>query len=427
MAVNPLSYSKQDLSSIFLLGLTNTQHFPVTSRLPMASKTTLVTKRTCMKQLFTLPFLLAFLASNSQDCSKLNFTLQSQIPANCTAITMTMMHDQQGLPYLYVANKEAGLKVYDINDIKKPKLVATVSTKSFASLHVMNLTQEGNYVYLAIGNHFNNKQASGMAIVDITDPAKASFVSYWSLPSSSGGSGIVKVQGNYAYLGAMGNGLVVLDISDKKKIKFVSQFIPDINYPDPKPKKSLFNARGMQVKDDLVYLCYDAGGLRIINTKDKAKPVEIGRYSNPVMNGKPRAYNNIVVDDDLAYIAADYCGMEILNIKDPAKITSVGWWNPYGCPTNNWFSSPVHANEIAYNKDCKLIFLSTGKSDLDVIKVSDPANPTLCKEYGGSNNGIGTWGVSIYKDRVFLSYTCSFIPFSSNWTGVKILTYSNCN
>ncbi|MBI5858811.1 MAG: hypothetical protein HZB42_14360 [Sphingobacteriales bacterium] len=379
-----------------------------------------------MRSIFILLLSFTFLFGNGQDCKKFQITQQSQIPAACTAISMTMLHDQQGLPYLYVANKEAGLKVYDINDIKKPKLVATVSTKSFSSLHVMNLAQEGNYVYLAIGNHFNNKQASGIAIVDVTDPARATFVSFWTLPSSSGGSGIVKVQGNYAYLGAMGNGLVILDISDKKKIKFISQFIPDINYPDPKPKKSLFNARGMQVKDDLVYLCYDAGGLRIINTKDKINPVEIGRYSNPVMNGKPRAYNNIVVDDDLAYIATDYCGMEILNVKDPANIRSVGWWNPYGCPANNWFSSPVHANEIAYNKDCKLIFLSTGKSDLDVIKVADPANPTLCKEYGGPNNGMGTWGVSLYKDRIFLSYICSFIPFSSNWTGIKLLTYSNC-
>jgi hypothetical protein len=379
-----------------------------------------------MQSIFTFLLLSINMFLNAQDCSKFTITQQSQIPAACNAITLTMLHDQQDKPYLYVANKEAGLKIYDVTDLAKPKLVATVSTKSFASLHVMNLTQDGNYVYLAIGNHFNNKQSSGMAIVDVSDPNKPVFISYWTLPSSSGGSGIIKVQGNYAYLGAMGNGLIILDISDKTKIKFISQFIPDINYPDPKPKKSLFNTRGMQVKDDLVYLCYDAGGLRIINTKDKTKPVETGRFSNPVMNGKPRAYNNIVVENDLAYIAADYCGMEILNVKDPANIKLVGWWNPYGCPTNNWFSSPVHANEIAYNKDCKLVFISTGKSDLDVINVSNPASPTLCKEYGGPKNGIGTWGVSLYKDQVYLSYICSVIPFSSNWTGVKILTWADC-
>ena len=221
----------------------------------------------------------------AQDCSKFSITRQSQIQASCNAITLTMLHDQQDRPYLYVANKEAGLKIYDVSNLKKPMPVAAVSSKSFASLHVMNLTQDDNYVYLAIGNHFNNKQSPGMAIADVSDPAKPVLISYWTLPSSSGGSGIVKVQDNYAYLGAMGNGLIILDISDKTKIKFISQFIPAINYPDPKPKKSLFNARGMQVKDDLVYLCYDAGGLRIINTKDKTNPVVIGRFSNTVMNG----------------------------------------------------------------------------------------------------------------------------------------------
>lgn len=377
---------------------------------------------------FRYPFLLLLFFCQiikAQDCGKITTSFQSQIPATCSAITMTMLHDQQDRPYLYIANKEAGLKVYDIIDLTKPKLVATVPVKLFSSLHVMNLTQDGNYVYLAIGNHFNNKQASGMAIVDVTDPVKPVLASYWSLPNSSGGTGIIKVHGNYAYLGAMGNGLIILDISDKEKIKFISQFIPDINYPDPKPKKSLYNARGVQVIGDLVYLCYDAGGLRIINTKDKANPVEIGRYSNPVMNGKPRAYNNIVVENDLAYIAVDYCGLEIVNVKDAANITAVGWWNPYSCPKNNWFSSPIYANEIVYDKDSKIVFLSTGRSDLDIITVADPANPALCLEYGGPNNKIGTWGVSIYKDRLFLSYICSVIPFASNWTGVKILTYSS--
>lgn len=380
-----------------------------------------------MRPLFALLFLLSFHLLKAQDCKQLSIVQQSQIPGQCSAVTMTMMHDVLDRNYLYVANKEAGLKIYDISDIKKPKLSATVPTNLFASLHVMNLTQDGNYIYLAIGNHFNGKQRSGMAIVDVTDPVKPVVASYWSLPNSSGGSGIVKVQGDYAYLGAMGNGLIILDINDKKYIKFVSQFIPDINYADPKPKKTLYNARGMQVVNNLVYLCYDAGGLRIINVKDKSHPVEVGHYSNPVMNGRPRAYNNIIVDDSLAFIAADYCGMEVLNVKDINHITSVGWWNPYGCPQNNWFTSPVHANEIQYNKECKLLFIATGKSDLDIISVSDPAHPTLCKEFGGVANNIGTWGVNIYKDQVYLSYTCTFlIPFPSNWAGIKILTYQNC-
>src|SRR5205085_7057044 len=118
---------------------------------------------------------------------------------------------------------------------------------------------------------------------------------YIKLDTLLGGSGIVKVEGNYAYLGAMTHGLVILDVTDKNNIQFASRFVPSIYYPDANPTPSFYNARGMEVKNDIVYLCYDAGGLRIINVQDKLNPVETGRYSNPVMNGLPRAYNNIIL------------------------------------------------------------------------------------------------------------------------------------
>lgn len=341
---------------------------------------------------------------------------------------MTMMHDVLDRPFLYVANKEAGLTIYDITNPASPSLAKTIPTTAFDSLHVMSVSQDGNYVFLALGNHFSNNQKSGMAIVDVTTPSSAYVTDFFELPTSKGGSGIVMAEGNFAYLGAMGNGMIILDISDKGNITFVSQFIPDLTYPTSNPDSTKYNARGMVIKNDIVYLCYDAGGVRIVNVTNKSIPVETGRYSNPVMNGKPRAYNNIVVDDTLIYAAVDYCGMEILNISDTANITLTGWWNPYNCPNNNWFSSPVHANEIQYDKNCNLIFLSTGKSDMVVVDVSDPAAPDSCNFYGGVSNNIGTWGLGLYSGQIYLSYICTFgIPFASNWTGVKILTYDPCN
>ena len=35
--------------------------------------------------------------------------------------------------------------------------------------------------------------------------------------------------------------------------------------------------------------------------------------------------------------------------------------------------------------------------------------------------------VSSYQNKIFLSYICAFIPFTSTWTGVKILTYTPCS
>ncbi len=139
---------------------------------------------------------------------------------------------------------------------------------------------------------------------------------------------------------------------------------------------------------------------------------------------------NIVLKDTLAYLAVDYCGMEVVNIADPSNIQLIGWWNPYGCPNNNWYTSPVHANEIRYDADCEVLFLSTGKSDLFVLDVSDPLQTDSVDYYGGVSNNLGTWGVNIYQNQIYLSYICvpwPYIPFESDSTGVKILSYTNCS
>ena len=372
----------------------------------------------------------AFLQSGvaAQPCANLNIQHRADIPSTCPEITITMREDLLGRPFLYVAQKEAGLRVYDITNIDSPALVRTIPIATLDSLHVMNVSQDGNYLYLALGNSFLTGQNPGMAIVDVTSPATASATDVWKSSVPGGGGGIVKVEGRYAYFGAMKQGLMIFDVTDKHHMVFVSQFVPDIRFPDPNPDPKKYNARGMEVRNGVVYLCYDAGGLRIIDTADKQHPVEIGRFSNPTLNGKPRAYNNIVLDGSLAYIAADYCGLEVLNVSDPAHISLTSWWNPWNCTADpfGWFSSPGHANEIEYNKNCKLLFISTGKSDLHVVDVSNPAAPDSCNGYGGVSNDIGTWGVSLYQDRIFLSYICAVVPFPSLWTGVKVLTYTPC-
>lgn len=368
----------------------------------------------------------------SQNCQALDIQWKADIASTCANMTMTMMHDELNRPYLYVANKEAGLKIYDLSDVTKPSLKATVPTHLYDSLDVMSVSQNGNYLYLALGNSFTNSQKSGMAIVDVSDPNTPSVTDFEKLTSSPvGGAGIVKIEGNHAYLGAMNNGLVIFDVTNKNNIRLVSQFIPSLNYPpirNPDPKK--YNARGMEVKNSIVYLCYDAGGIRIINCSNKLSPIETGHWCNPVMYtplDHPKAYNNCVLDDSLLYVAVDYAGMEVLDIADTSNIQMISWWNPYNAPNNNWFTSPSHCNEIKFEKNCKLIFMSCGKSDMLVIDVSNPALPDSCNFYGGVLNDIGTWGIGMWQNEIYLSYICAVVPFSSNWTGVKILTYNSCS
>jgi hypothetical protein len=339
---------------------------------------------------------------------------------------LSIEYDKLERPYFYVAAYIGGLMMFDAS-ASQPALIKTIPLSAFASLHVMDVFQQGNFLYVALGDHFKigGGPEAGLAIVDISNPSNASVKDVWQTTAGVGtGGGIVIVEGDYAYLGAMTQGLIILDVSDKSNIRFVSQIVPSINFPTPVPPASNINARGMVVKDDVVYLCYDAGGLRVINVSDKLNPRETGRYMNAAVKDARMFYNNIAVNGVLAYIAIDYCGLEIVNISDTSNISQVGWWKPWKCSSlDDWLGGDGHANQIVSLDQYGLVFLSTGDSELSVVNVSNPSQPRQVGFYSVPNDTLGTWGLEIHQQQVLLSYIFTFIPFSSNWSGIKLLDW----
>ena len=382
-----------------------------------------------MRYVKNILFLLTFLSTYFIQAQCENLSWNADINSICGESVMTMIHDQKDRPYLYVASKEGGLKVFDISILSAPQALSWVSISALHGLHVMNITQVDTLLFLALGNHFTNPSGSAMAIVSVNDPANPNVLDIYDVPNSGSGGGAVAVEGDYAYFAAMKSGLYILNVSDPRNIIYESHYYPDIHYPTPNPSNlDLYNIRGLVVRNSIVYSCFDAGGIRIINCTNKSNPIQTGRYANPALFqpfNLPRAYNNVVLKDSLLFVAVDYCGVEILNIADTSNISLHGWWNPYNCPNNNWFSSPSHANELHLDSVSNSLFVSTGKSDLVVLDVTDPSQPDSCSFYGGTTNNIGTWGVGLYQDQVYLSYICTLgIPFASNWSGVKILSRS---
>ncbi len=353
--------------------------------------------------------------------------IQFQNPKEC----MSAIHDQQGKNYLYVAGKERGLVIYDVSNIAAPMQIDSIKTSDMQNMEVMSVSQNGNYLYLALGNIFVNSSTPGMAIVDVSDPTHVVLKSVWKYNIQSGGAGIVKTEGNYAYLGAMRRGLMILDISDKTNIVLISVFKPDISYPNPTNPDSLkYNARGLAVKNSIVYLCDDAGGIRIIDATNKAVPQEKGHYANPAVYSKARAYNNVALDDTLLYVSVDYCGMEILSVADIYNVKMVSWWNPWHCesPSNIWLNSNGHTNELQYDPACKIVFLASGKSEVIAVNVADPTNPDSCTKYTTSGGNVGTWGLALYNNLIYACYIYvpTGIPFYSNWSGVKAFSWNSC-
>ena len=346
--------------------------------------------------------------------------------------TLSLEYDKLDRPYFYATGNQGGLMIFEATDPWQPELIKTMPISDFNDMHVMDVFQEGTYLYLAIGNHFSSDVEGGIAIVDINDPPNAVVKDTWHTNAGAEGRGsaVVRVDGNYAYLGAMSRGMLIFDISDPGNIDSVSQIIPDMSFPNPNPAPAQIpNARGMAVRDEIVYLCYDAGGLRIINIADKTNPRETGRYHNPLVDHTvvPMAYNNVVVDENLAFIPIDYCGLEIVDISDTSNITQVSWWNPWRCetPENIWFNSPGHTNQIAYLKEQSLAFLSAGDSELQVIDVSNPALPKVAGSFGEPENQRAVWGLEVHQNQVLLTYIPALIPFVSNWAGVQLLEWNS--
>lgn len=71
--------------------------------------------------------------------------------------------------------------------------------------------------------------------------------------------------------------------------------------------------------------------------------------------------------------------------------------------------------------------MSSGKSEVHVVNVSNPAKPDSCASFGNTTNSQGTWGLGLYKNKIYGAYVFMpfGIPFFSNWSGIKEIIWDN--
>jgi len=369
-------------------------------------------------------FILAVLVLLAQDClAQTILQLEWEYPTP-KQYPQAIVSDQKGRPYLHVALKNGGLAILEASDPRKPpRECANLGIERFGGLEVMNLTQQQDVLFLALGNFFDARGSqAGLAAVSVKQPRTPKVLALWKSTDTLHGSAAVLVHGTTAYLGAINHGVLIFDVADPSNFRMLGSIVPDVNFPLKNPGKVQHpNARGLAFKDDLLYVAYDAGGLRVINVKNPRLPREVGRYINMGMGKKQQAYNNLVIDGTTALIAVDYAGLEIVDIRDPRQITQVAWWNPWQAHTlgNLWFNSPGHTNQLEYDAARRLVYLSAGDADLQVVDVSDRTRPRLSAAFGATKDKLGVWGLSITPEHVYLAYIPAFVPFRGTWAGIK--------
>ncbi|MBP8725365.1 MAG: hypothetical protein KBF37_03495 [Saprospiraceae bacterium] len=336
----------------------------------------------------------------------------------------TPLIDRMGRPYVYMATKQLGVVVFDVSEPMDPFPVDTLTVAAMGGLRATGLAQRDQTLFVSLGEFTGVTERAGLAILDVSQPENPQMISRWDSAAFDRGSSTVIVQDEFAYLGAMEHGVVILNIGRGAPIRFVSSIIPDKLFGS---KKHSYHARGLSLQEDLLLVAYDNGGLRTIDVSDKSTPRETGKYAASGIDAEGTIFcNHVCRVGQRAFCAMDYCGIEVVDVTDPASMQQLAWINPWGCtsqppPLGSWNGSPGHCNEIVFSPEAGALFLSGG--DTQVLSL-DAAQPQLSGQWGTPDDSTGTWGVDVFKNTIALTNvrTPGF-PFISTHGGLQLLRW----
>ena len=356
------------------------------------------------------------------------FNTLGKFDFNFTYSGYTPLIDRLGRPYVYLATKELGLVTFDVSNTMNPVPVDSQTVVSLGNLKVTGLVQDSIYLLVSLGDFQGGGQTAGLAIFDVSNPVNPVLLDRWDSTAFNTGVATVIRQGNYAFLGAMSAGVVILNVSNKQDIQFVSRIIPDTTFGN---QTHVYHSRGLFINGDTLLVANDNGGLRAIDVTDKQNPVEIGKYINNTMSAVADPfYNHVYRVGNYAYCAMDYCGFEVVDVTTPSLMTEVSWLDPWNCtklppPFGSWNGSDGHTNEIASTPSQNILFFTGGDSEVLALDPSNPLQPRIMGSWGVANDSVGTWGVDVFGNLVALANIRTFgFPFVSTVGGLQLLDFN---
>lgn len=243
---------------------------------------------------------------------------------------------------LYVSDKDSALHIVDAEvSLSSQSVSSTEKQQGRAQSVAVN----GNYAYLAYVDQ-------GLRVVDIANPNSPVEV---ATHDSSGEAIGVDLSGDFIYLadGTAGLRVLFLESSGSENIKL--EEIAVIDTPG--------EAHQVSVVGQTVYLADGSGGLRVISMVNPAQPVSLGWEDTPG-NAK-----SVAVFEDYAYIADGPAGLRVINILDGSKPAEVGAIDIVGQ------ARAVVVRQITDPVERTLAYVAAEEGGLRVIDVSDPKNP----------------------------------------------------
>ncbi|UCE64936.1 MAG: T9SS type A sorting domain-containing protein [Candidatus Zixiibacteriota bacterium] len=310
------------------------------------------------------------------------------------------MHDTVGY-----AKTDNGITTYNMCDPVYPKQISNLNI----NYGVGSFFYGGDTCFTATVRSWNYDDASKFNIVDFSNIYNPAIIGeHWT----PGKSHDVQISGDYAYIANGNSGLTIVDISDPEEPEIID-IIGMAKY-----------AKDIFIQGNRLYLLRSYR-FEIYDISVPTQPVLLGYYSDYL--GKPRHF---YVDGDYAYISKNPNSSPdfilILDISTPAypvqnsTITDLEYasyiqvedgYAYIGCfydmviydvsdPDSIAYVSeyPYHNYAYQFEIEYPFIFTACRSRGMEVINISDPANPYFVSEY----DSLYTGNITLFENYALL-------------------------
>jgi hypothetical protein len=240
----------------------------------------------------------------------------------------------------YLATGHTGLAIYNLNQPNQPILLGTYDSPGYAR----DVGVSGNYAYLA-------DSQSGLVVIDVSSPSNPTLVGTFTWPGYIQANAL-SISGDFVYVAAWGEGVKIFNISTPGQPVLVG----GVDTPG--------TAINLAVSGNYAYVADDWQGITIINIGDPSAPSLAGSY-------RCNAYA-ITISGSQAFVVGS-TGLEILSLANPLAPTRLSFYSFPNPEDTYWIQEPT----IIGNK----LYMSTRKSGVHVLDISDPTAPQLLAVY----------------------------------------------
>ncbi|MBM3140323.1 MAG: hypothetical protein FJZ92_08970 [Chloroflexi bacterium] len=220
---------------------------------------------------------------------------------------------------LYLGTDARGVLIFDIRDRASPRFLGQYAVPHgsapvpFVNVHNMYLAPDAPLL-VAINTSY---EQTDLRLIDVADPIAPREAGRFQLPTGSTFSEgvhdvhvVVRDGRRIAYVHAMLNGFLVLDVSDPAAIRTLGSITWEGIFSH---SGWAFGAGGRHY-----YAHNDEGpdqGMTVIDVTDLARPRVVSRFSTR----KGISVHDVEVHDGIAYVAYYIDGLRAVDLRDPAR------------------------------------------------------------------------------------------------------------